>query len=130
MVFFAASLPVAVATVSGDIDLGSAGLTAALYQLGGQGQVRIIAANARDAAGFPLYAFVASNKAYEAGLKSYKDVAGKSVALGEVGAPGALHAVADHRQARRRSEDRARAADAGDRQRDLGRHRRAGRCRA
>jgi NitT/TauT family transport system substrate-binding protein len=87
MVFFAASLPVAVATVSGDIDFGSAGLTAALYQLGGQGQLRIIAANARDAAGFPLYAFIASNKAYEAGLKSYKDVAGKSVALGEVGAP-------------------------------------------
>ena len=87
MVFFAASLPVAVATVSGDIDVGSAGLTAALYQLGGQGQLRIIAANARDAAGFPLYAFIASNKAYEAGLKSYGDVAGKSVALGEVGAP-------------------------------------------
>ena len=87
MVFFAASLPVAVATVSGDIDVGSAGLTAALYQLGGQGQLRIIAANARDAAGFPLYAFIASNKAYETGLKSYKDVAGKSVALGEVGAP-------------------------------------------
>jgi len=87
MVFFAASLPVAVATVSGDIDFGSAGLTAALYQLGGQGQLRIIAANARDAAGFPLYAFIASNKAYEGGLKSYKDVGGKSVALGEVGAP-------------------------------------------
>jgi NitT/TauT family transport system substrate-binding protein len=87
MVFFAASLPVAVATVSGDIDFGSAGLTAALYQLGGQGQLRIIAANARDAAGFPLYAFIVSNKAYENGLKSYKDVAGKSVALGEVGAP-------------------------------------------
>jgi NitT/TauT family transport system substrate-binding protein len=87
MEFFAASLPVAVATVSGGIDVGSAGLTAGLYQLGGQGQLRIIAANARDAAGFPLYAFIASNKAYEAGLKSYKDVGGKSVALGEVGAP-------------------------------------------
>lgn len=87
MEFFAASLPVAVATVSGGIDFGSAGLTAALYQLGGQGQLRIIAANARDAPGFPQYAFIASNKAYEAGLKSYKDVAGKSVALGEVGAP-------------------------------------------
>jgi NitT/TauT family transport system substrate-binding protein len=87
MVFFAASLPVAVATVSGDIDFGSAGLTAALYQLGGQGQLRIVAANARDAPGFPQYAFVVANKAYEAGLKSYQDVAGKSVALGEVGAP-------------------------------------------
>jgi NitT/TauT family transport system substrate-binding protein len=85
--FFAASLPVAVATVSGGIDVGSAGLTAALYQLGGQGQIRIIAANARDAPGFPLYAFIVSNKAYEGGLKSYKDLAGKSVALGEVGAP-------------------------------------------
>ena len=70
MEFFAASLPVAVATVSGDIDFGSAGLTAALYQLGGQGQLRIIAANARDAPGFPLYAFIASNKAYAVGHKS------------------------------------------------------------
>jgi NitT/TauT family transport system substrate-binding protein len=87
LVFFAASLPVAVATVSGDIDFGSAGLTAALYQLGGQGKLRIIAANARDAPGFPQYAFVVSNRAAEAGLKAYDDIAGKSIALGEVGAP-------------------------------------------
>lgn len=87
MVFFAASLPVALATVSGDIDFGSAGLTAGLYQLGGSGQLKIVAANARDAPGFPQYAFVVSNRAYDNGLKSYKDVAGKSVALGEIGAP-------------------------------------------
>lgn len=87
LVFFPASLPVAVAVVSGDIDFGSAGLTAALYSLGGQGALRIIAANSRDMPGFPQYAFVVSNHAYEAGLKSYKDLGGHSVALGEVGAP-------------------------------------------
>jgi NitT/TauT family transport system substrate-binding protein len=87
VVFFAAALPIAVATVSGDIDFGSAGLTAALYQLGGQGQLRIVAGNARDIAGFPQQAFVASNKAYEAGLKTYRDIAGKSVAIAEIGAP-------------------------------------------
>ena len=87
LVFFAASLPVAVATVSGDIDFGSAGLTAALYQLGGQGVLKIVAANARDAQGFPQYAFIVSNKAYDGGLKSYDKLTGKSVALGEVGAP-------------------------------------------
>jgi NitT/TauT family transport system substrate-binding protein len=87
LVFFPASLPIAVAVVSGDIDFGSAGLTAALYGLGGQGALRIIAANARDVPGFPQYAFVLSNRAYAAGLKSYKDLAGHSIALGEVGAP-------------------------------------------
>src|ERR1700750_1209066 len=45
MVFFAASLPVAVATVSGDIDFGSAGLTAALYQLRRPGPLPLIAAH-------------------------------------------------------------------------------------
>ncbi len=87
LVFFPASLPVAVAVVSGDIDFGSAGLTAALYSLGGQGALRIIAANARDVPGFPQYAFVVSIHAYEAGLKSYRDLGGHSVALGEIGAP-------------------------------------------
>src|ERR1700733_12822380 len=56
LVFFAASYPIAVATVSGDIDFGSAGLTAALYQLGGQGALKIVGANARDSEGFPQYA--------------------------------------------------------------------------
>jgi NitT/TauT family transport system substrate-binding protein len=87
LVFFPASLPVAVAVVSGDIDFGSAGLTAALYSMGGQGALRIVAANSRDMPGFPQYAFVVSQRAYEGGLKSYKDLGGHSVALGEVGAP-------------------------------------------
>ena len=87
IVFFAAALPIAIATVSGDIDFGSAGLTGALYQLGGQGKLRIVAGNARDTAGFPQSAFVISNKAAAAGLKSYADIGGKSVGLAEVGAP-------------------------------------------
>ncbi len=87
IVFFPNSLPVAVATASGDIDFGSTGLTAALYTLAGNGTIKIIAANGRDAPGFPQYGFIISNKAYENGLKSYKDLTGKSVALGEIGAP-------------------------------------------
>ena len=87
LVYFPASLPIAMAVVSGDIDIGSAGLTAALYGLGGQGALKIIAANARDVAGFPQYAFVLSKRAYEGGLKSYRDLAGHSIALGEIGAP-------------------------------------------
>ena len=67
--------------------IGSTGLTAALYTLAGNGTIKIIAANGRDAPGFPQYGFIISNKAYENGLKSYKDLTGKSVALGEIGAP-------------------------------------------
>jgi NitT/TauT family transport system substrate-binding protein len=49
IVNFDAAQPTAVATVSGDIDFGVAGLSSALYTLCGEGALRIIA----GATGFP-----------------------------------------------------------------------------
>lgn len=87
-VFFDAPQPIAVAVVSGDLDFGQAAATAALYTLGGQGALKIVAGLAREVPGFPLNAYVASNRAYAAGLTSYKALAGHSVAIGTIGSPG------------------------------------------
>src|SRR5262245_16413647 len=45
--FFDAAQPIAVAVVSGDIDLGATAFTAGLYNLAGKGGLKIIAAQAR-----------------------------------------------------------------------------------
>ncbi|MGJ4949364.1 ABC transporter substrate-binding protein [Bradyrhizobium sp. HKCCYLS20291] len=83
--FFDAAQPIAVATATGDVDVGATGFTAGLYNLAGKGALKIIAGMSRDRAGFPLNGYFASNKAYEAGLRTPKDIAGKRVAVTQVG---------------------------------------------
>lgn len=85
LVPFEAGQPVAVATVSGDIDFGIAGVTSALYTLAGQGALRLVGGWGYDRDGFPASAIVASNRAYEAGLKSIKDLGGHSIGLTQIG---------------------------------------------
>jgi NitT/TauT family transport system substrate-binding protein len=87
LVFFDSAQPIAVATVSGDVDFGIAGPTAAFYRLAGQGAMRIIAGANIEMPGFRSIVFVASKKAYEGGLKSLKDLAGHSVAITQIGTP-------------------------------------------
>jgi NitT/TauT family transport system substrate-binding protein len=82
---FDAGQPVAVATVSGAIDFGAAGVTSALYTLAGEGLLKIIAGTDYDRPHFPAGSIVASNAAYAAGLTSLKDLAGHSVALTQIG---------------------------------------------
>jgi len=88
MVFFEAAQPVAVAAVSGDIDIGATGLTAGFYNLASHGELRIIAAQGREAPGFHNLAFLASNRADAAGLKSLRDLGGRTVAITQTGTPG------------------------------------------
>jgi NitT/TauT family transport system substrate-binding protein len=85
LVNFDASEPIAVAAVSRDVDFGVTGLTGGLYSLAGQGALRIIAGQHREAPGFHSQAYLASNRAYEAGLKSPKDIAGHSFAITQMG---------------------------------------------
>ena len=87
IVFFDAAPPVAVAVVSGDLDFGDAGTSGSFFNLASQGVLRLIAGEAHDAPGFQFFAFVASNRAYAAGLKSYRDLAGHSVSVSQVGSP-------------------------------------------
>jgi NitT/TauT family transport system substrate-binding protein len=83
--FFDAAQPVAVATTSGDVDFGVTAFTAGLYNLAGKGALKLIGGMSRDRPGFPLIGYFASNKAYEAGLKTPKDIAGKRIAVTQVG---------------------------------------------
>ncbi|HEX3972219.1 MAG TPA: ABC transporter substrate-binding protein [Stellaceae bacterium] len=88
---FDAALPVAVAVVSGDLDVAVNGLTAGFYKLASQGALRIIAGYGREAPTFRAQAAVASKAAYAAGLTSLAQLAGHSVAISQIG--GASHYI-------------------------------------
>jgi NitT/TauT family transport system substrate-binding protein len=83
--FFDAAQPIAVATASGDIDFGVTAFTAGLYNLAGKGTLKVIGGMSREKAGYPLIGYFASNNAYAAGLKTPKDLAGKRIAVTQVG---------------------------------------------
>jgi NitT/TauT family transport system substrate-binding protein len=83
--FFDAAQPVAVAITSGDIDFGITSLTAGLYNLAGKGTLKVIGGMSHEKAGFPLIGYFATAKAYAAGLKTPKDLAGKRIAMTQVG---------------------------------------------
>src|SRR6202008_2951439 len=85
LTFFDAAQQVAVATTSGDIDFGITSLTAGLYNLAGKGTLKVIGGLSHEKAGYPLIGYFASNNAFAAGLKSPKDLAGKRIAVTQVG---------------------------------------------
>jgi NitT/TauT family transport system substrate-binding protein len=87
LVYFDAAAPVAVAAVSGDIDVGVAAVTGAFYNLAGRGELKLIAGAAHEEPGFQIQAFLASRKAYDSGLKSIKDIAGHSFGVTTKAAP-------------------------------------------
>jgi NitT/TauT family transport system substrate-binding protein len=83
--FFDAAQPIAVATTSGDVDFGITAFTAGLYNLAGKGTLKVIGGMSREKSGYPLIGYFASNNAYAAGLKTPVDLAGKRVAVTQVG---------------------------------------------
>ena len=82
---FTAAEPVSVAVASGDVDIGDVAPTGGLYNLAGQGALKIIGGVAREVSGFKFFGFVVAKNVYEAGLKSAKDLSGHSVALTQIG---------------------------------------------
>jgi NitT/TauT family transport system substrate-binding protein len=88
LVFFDSAQPTAVAVVSGDIDVGTTGLSAGFYNLGGQGALRIIGAQGHETPGFHTIGYFVSKRAYDSGLKSLHDLAGRIFGLGQFGTPG------------------------------------------
>jgi NitT/TauT family transport system substrate-binding protein len=86
LVYFDSTLLLGTAVASGSIDFAAGNATAAIYNLGGQGALRIIAGFAQDSPGFQLFAFAASNRAYEAGLKNVAALSGHTVAVQSLGA--------------------------------------------
>jgi NitT/TauT family transport system substrate-binding protein len=85
ILFFDAAQPISVAAASGDIDFGCTGMAAAFYSLAGQGVLKIIAAGNREMPGFKNAAYIASNRAYDSGFTSLKQLAGKTVAVTQFG---------------------------------------------
>src|SRR5947209_9280242 len=83
--FFDAAQPIAVAVTSGDVDFGVTAFTAGLYNLAGKGTLKVIGGMSREKPGYPLIGYFASNNAYAAGLKTPKDLAGKRIAVTQVG---------------------------------------------
>src|SRR6195952_1472830 len=83
--FFDAAQPIAVAVTSGAVDFGITAFTAGLYNLAGKGTLKVIGGMSREKAGYPLIGYFASNNAYAAGLKTPRDLAGKRVAVTQVG---------------------------------------------
>lgn len=85
LVFFDSAQPISVAVVSGDVDVGVTGITAAFFNLAGQGALRIIAGANQEMPSFAFLGHVVSNQAYQAGLKSFADYSGHSFALTQMG---------------------------------------------
>ena len=85
IMFFDAAQPIAIAVASGDVDFGCGGMAAAFYSLAGQGVLRVIAAGNREMPGFKNAGYIASNRAYDAGFTSLKQLAGKSVVVTQIG---------------------------------------------
>lgn len=87
LTFFEAAQPVAVATVAGGVDFGVAAMTGGFYNLAGQGALKLIAAGNREHPGFETQAFLVSDKAFQGGLKTLKDLPGHSFAVTGPGGP-------------------------------------------
>jgi NitT/TauT family transport system substrate-binding protein len=86
-IFFESGEPTAVAVASGDVDFAVMGTSGAVFNLGGQGVLRIIGGNHSEAPSFRSLGIVVANRAYAAGLTSYQGLAGHSVAVTQIGSP-------------------------------------------
>lgn len=82
---FNAAQAVAVAVASNDADFGVTAFTGGFFNLAGKGALKVVAAQSREEPGYNFNAYVVTKKAYDAGFRSPKDFAGKSVAITTVG---------------------------------------------
>ena len=83
--FFQSAQPIAVATASGDVDFGVTGVTGGLMNLAEKNALRIVGGVLHEKAGVDGMIVLASNKAYEGGLKTIDDMPGHSLAMTQVG---------------------------------------------
>ncbi len=82
---FNAAQAIAVAVAGGDADFGITAFTGGFFNLAGKGALKVVAAQSREEPGYNFVAYVAGKKAYDAGFRSPKDFAGKSVAVTTIG---------------------------------------------
>jgi NitT/TauT family transport system substrate-binding protein len=82
-----AAQSVAQGVVAGDLDFGATAATAAAYNLAAKGGLKIIGGQGREVPGFHGSAFVASNRAWDGGFRSLKDMANRTVGIVQIGGP-------------------------------------------
>jgi NitT/TauT family transport system substrate-binding protein len=82
-----AAQSVAQGVVAGDLDFGATAATAAAYNLAAKGELKIIGGLGREVPSFKGSALLASNRAWDAGLKSLKDMGNHTVGIVQVGGP-------------------------------------------
>jgi NitT/TauT family transport system substrate-binding protein len=82
--FTAATQP-PLAVVSGDADFGMTAFTAGFYNLAAKGGLKVIAAQSAEKPGYPLVAIVVTNAAWDAGVRTIRDLAGKRIAMTTAG---------------------------------------------
>lgn len=73
--------------VAGDFDVGATAASAALYNLAARGSLKIIGGQAQEVPTFHNAAFIVSNHAWNAGLRSLKDMAHHTIGIVQVGGP-------------------------------------------
>ncbi|BCH23668.1 ABC transporter substrate-binding protein [Mesorhizobium sp. L-8-10] len=83
--FFEAAQPMAVAIASGDADYGVTAMSGGLISLAEKGAVKVIGGALTEEKGLVGAIILASNKAYEAGLTSPKELAGKTFGITTAG---------------------------------------------
>jgi NitT/TauT family transport system substrate-binding protein len=82
-----AAQSVAQGVVAGDLDFGATAATAAAYNLAAKGELTVIGGLGREVPSFNGSAFLASNRAWDGGLKSLKDMGKHTVGIVQVGGP-------------------------------------------
>jgi len=87
MVSMDAAQSVAQGVVSGALDIGATAATAAAYNLAAKGGLKIIGGQGREMPGFHGAAVLVSNQAWDGGLRSLKDLAGRNIAIVQIGGP-------------------------------------------
>lgn len=84
---FDAAQIVTQATQAGDVDIGATAVSAALYNLAAKGGLTLIGGLGREVPGFHGTGFLATNRAWDAGLHSFKDLEHKTIAVPQIGGP-------------------------------------------
>ncbi len=84
-IVFDASGPITAAIAAGSAEIGATGLSGAFFNLAADGRLHIIAGYVTDTPGFSAIAYVVSQRAWEGGLRSFKDLGGRSIAVTQVG---------------------------------------------
>ncbi|MEM6619397.1 MAG: ABC transporter substrate-binding protein [Pseudomonadota bacterium] len=83
--FFQAAQPMAVAIASGDVDYAVTAISGGLISLADKGAIKVIGGALSEETGIDGQKFLASDAAFQAGVKTPKDLAGKKFAVTQAG---------------------------------------------